>query len=175
MDQSRSNHTSSSTTFRGTTFRGNNGDSAHSNNNQYNNFTTLDNDYNSHQGSAHDQQQQGISSFSAGNDAQYTHQPQNIGATDGKLDFSSPTAGVARKPMLDDSIFPTWKDDSADAELESPDEMQKKDPLAAQIWRFYSKQKKQLPRQERMENLTWRMMAMSMRKKKEEETARYVS
>ena len=169
MNQSRSTRTSSSTAF-----HGNNGASAHSNNNPYNSFTILVNDYNSHQGSAHDQQQQGNSSFTADNDAQYIHQSQNIGATDGKLDFSSPAVGVAKKPMLDDSIFPTWKDDSVDAELESPDEMQKKDPLAAQIWRFYSKQKKQLPRQERMENLTWRMMAMNLRKKKEEETARYV-
>ena len=53
--------------------------------------------------------------------------------------------------------------------------MQKKDPLAAQIWRMYSKTKKQLPHAERMENLSWRMMAMTLRKKKQEEAARYVS
>jgi GATA-binding protein len=76
--------------------------------------------------------------------------------------------------LLRDSIFPTWKDDAAGEELDSPDEMQKKDPLATQIWRLYSKTKKQLPNQERMENLTWRMMAMSLRKRKQEEAARYV-
>ena len=89
-----------------------------------------------------------------------------------KLDFS--TANSARKELLRESFFPTWKDDAAGAELDSPDEMQKKDPLATQIWRLYSKTKKQLPNQERMENLTWRMMAMSLRKRKQEEAARYV-
>jgi GATA-binding protein len=90
-----------------------------------------------------------------------------------KLDFSAGSS--ARKELLRESFFPTWKDDSAGDELDSPDEMQKKDPLATQIWRLYSKTKKQLPNQERMENLTWRMMAMSLRKRKQEEAARYVS
>lgn len=81
-----------------------------------------------------------------------------------------------RKQLLGDSIFPTWKDDAAEDEVDNPDEMQRKDPLATQIWRLYSKTKKQLPNQERMENLTWRMMAMSLRKQKQEqaEAERYV-
>ncbi|KAL3418809.1 GATA zinc finger [Phlyctema vagabunda] len=87
-----------------------------------------------------------------------------------KLDISN--ASSARKDLLRESFFPTWKDDTAGEELDSPDEMQKKDPLATQIWRLYSKTKKQLPNQERMENLTWRMMAMSLRKRKQEEAAR---
>lgn len=89
------------------------------------------------------------------------------------LDSSS--ASSARKDLLRENFFPSWKDDShnnAEEEVESPDEMQKKDPLATQIWRLYSKTKKQLPNQERMENLTWRMMAMSLRKHKKEEAAR---
>ncbi|KFY44433.1 hypothetical protein V494_01479, partial [Pseudogymnoascus sp. VKM F-4513 (FW-928)] len=74
--------------------------------------------------------------------------------------------------MLRETIFPTWKDGaSGAAELDSPDEMQRRDPLATQIWRLYSKTKKQLPNQERMENLTWRMMAMSLRKRRQEEEA----
>ena len=89
-----------------------------------------------------------------------------------KLDFSS--ADSARKDLLREAFFPTWKDDTAGEELDSPDEMQKKDPLATQIWRLYSKTKKQLPNQERMENLTWRMMAMSLRKRRQEEAARFV-
>ncbi|KAF8864692.1 hypothetical protein BDZ45DRAFT_19746 [Acephala macrosclerotiorum] len=88
----------------------------------------------------------------------------------GKLDFSA--GNSARKELLRETIFPTWKDDAAGEELDSPDEMQRKDPLATQIWRLYSKTKKQLPNQERMENLTWRMMAMSLRKRKQEEAAR---
>jgi GATA-binding protein len=95
------------------------------------------------------------------------------GASDlDKLDFSA--ANSARKELLRESFFPTWKDDATSEELDSPDEMQKKDPLATQIWRLYSKTKKQLPNQERMENLTWRMMAMSLRKRKQEEAARCV-
>ncbi|KAH8597817.1 hypothetical protein B0O99DRAFT_592371 [Bisporella sp. PMI_857] len=87
-----------------------------------------------------------------------------------KLDNSEEIS--ARKELLRESFFPTWKDDAAGEELDSPDEMQRKDPLATQIWRLYSKTKKQLPNQERMENLTWRMMAMSLRKRKQEQAAR---
>lgn len=43
--------------------------------------------------------------------------------------------------------------------------MQRKDPLATQIWKLYSKTKTQLPNAERMENLTWRMMSMNLRRK----------
>jgi hypothetical protein len=50
-----------------------------------------------------------------------------------------------------------------------PTEMQKNDPLFTQIWRLYSKTKERLPNHERMENLTWRMMAMSLRKRRQEE------
>jgi GATA-binding protein len=85
------------------------------------------------------------------------------------LDLSA--GNSARKELLRESFFPTWKDDAADGELDSPDEMQKKDPLATQIWRLYSKTKKQLPNSERMENLTWRMMAMNLRKHREQEAA----
>lgn len=48
--------------------------------------------------------------------------------------------------------------------------MQKKDPLGIQIWRLYSKAKNQLPNQERMDNLSWRMMSMNL--KREQERAR---
>lgn len=89
-----------------------------------------------------------------------------------KLDLSA--ANSARKELLREPFFPAWKDDTAGEELDSPDEMRKKDPLATQIWRLYSKTKNQLPNQERMENLTWRMMAMSLRKRRQEEAARYV-
>jgi GATA-binding protein len=112
-----------------------------------------------------------------------TSRPPHLGATDSttevasasdvdKLDFEA--AISARKELLRESFFPRWKNDAAGEELDSPDEMQKKDPLATQIWRLYSKTKKQLPNQERMENLTWRMMAMNLRKRKQEEAARYV-
>ncbi|KAK9352851.1 hypothetical protein V1523DRAFT_397081 [Lipomyces doorenjongii] len=49
------------------------------------------------------------------------------------------------------------------------EELCKDDPLATKIWRLYSKAKSSLPNQERMENLTWRMMAMSLRKKERQQ------
>lgn len=62
------------------------------------------------------------------------------------------------------------EDDDVDQNLD-PDEMTKKDPLATQVWKMYAKQRSQLPNGARMENLTWRMMAMTLRKKKEHEAA----
>ncbi|KAL9602030.1 MAG: hypothetical protein Q9219_002139 [cf. Caloplaca sp. 3 TL-2023] len=76
-----------------------------------------------------------------------------------------------RKNVLRDAVFPDWRDDATSADLGHPDEMQKKDPLGTQIWKLYSKTKSQLPNQERMENLTWRMMAVSL-KRREQERAR---
>ncbi|CAE6369262.1 unnamed protein product [Rhizoctonia solani] len=38
-------------------------------------------------------------------------------------------------------------------------------PLATQVWKMYAKTKASLPHQQRMENLTWRMMAMALKKK----------
>ena len=55
-----------------------------------------------------------------------------------------------------------------------PDELQKKDPLGTQIWKLYTRQKAQLPNQERMENLTWRMMAVNLRREREQAQSRYV-
>lgn len=57
--------------------------------------------------------------------------------------------------------------------MDSPEEMQKMDPLGIQIWKLYSKTKSQLPNKERMDNLSWRMMSMSL-KLKEQERARSV-
>jgi GATA-binding protein, other eukaryote len=94
------------------------------------------------------------------------------GATNAKLDLS-PTDAIARNELLRGSFFPDWKDDSSsNADIDSPREMQKKDPLATQIWKLYSRTKNQLPNQERMENLTWRMMALTLKRK--QEAARFV-
>jgi GATA-binding protein len=119
-----------------------------------------------------DQQQQGQRQSALISQYDFGESGDDFGTED-KLDFSG-VEGVARKELLRESFFPTWKDDAVGADFDSPDEMQKKDPLATQIWRLYSKTKKQLPNQERMENLTWRMMAMNLRKRKQEEASRYV-
>lgn len=87
-----------------------------------------------------------------------------LSTLEGKLDLS-PTDTAARKGLLRDSVFNEWKDDATDLEAESPEEMQKKDPLGTQIWKLYHKQKGQLPNSERLENLTWRMMSMNLRRK----------
>lgn len=86
---------------------------------------------------------------------------------DDKLDFSLHD-GIANGGLLRESVFPDWQDGGPS---DTADEMQRKDPLATQIWKLYTRTKSQLPNQERMENLTWRMMAMSL-KRKEREQAR---
>lgn len=88
-------------------------------------------------------------------------------ATDTKLD--SPRSTVAQKGLLRDSVFEHWKDDSASMDTDSPEEMQKKDPLGTQIWKLYHKTRGQLPNSERLENLTWRMMSMNLRKRQMEQ------
>ncbi|KAK1145858.1 Sodium- and chloride-dependent GABA transporter 1 [Aspergillus melleus] len=71
--------------------------------------------------------------------------------------------------VLQDSLFPEWSTGAPPrVGIDGPDEMQRQDPLATQIWKLYSRTKAQLPNQERMENLTWRMMAMSLKRKEQE-------
>ncbi|KAI5804914.1 major nitrogen regulator element [Geopyxis carbonaria] len=70
----------------------------------------------------------------------------------------------ARRELLSGSFDPLGGPPPAPEE--SPEDMQKKDPLATQVWKLYSKQKGTLPNAERMENLTWRMMALTMRKER---------
>lgn len=86
-----------------------------------------------------------------------------------RLDLS-PTERDARKGLLRDTFFDHFRDDSASSvaarsELETPEEMQKNDPLGTQIWKLYHKTKGQLPNSERLENLSWRMMSMNLRRK----------
>lgn len=49
------------------------------------------------------------------------------------------------------------------------EQLAKEDPLATQVWKMYARTKATLPHAQRMENLTWRMMALALKKKKEEE------
>jgi GATA-binding protein len=79
------------------------------------------------------------------------------------------TYRLATDELLGSALFPSFRDaDNADKSLE---QMQHDDPLATQVWKFFSKTKQQLPNQHRLENLTWRMMALHMRQK-EQESAR---
>ncbi|KAF2149620.1 hypothetical protein K461DRAFT_231310 [Myriangium duriaei CBS 260.36] len=77
-----------------------------------------------------------------------------------KLD--SPSSGSARRMLRDHEPFFATDETTTDDDIR---EMQKEDPLGTQIWRLYSKNRAQLPNAERMENLTWRMMSMNLRRK----------
>ncbi|KAK5115092.1 hypothetical protein LTR62_001789 [Meristemomyces frigidus] len=88
-----------------------------------------------------------------------------LSTLEGRLE-ASPDAVAARKGLLRESFMEGWKDDaSTSVELESPEEMQKNDPLGTQIWKLYHKTRGQLPNSERLENLSWRMMSMNLRRK----------
>ncbi|ROT37560.1 hypothetical protein SODALDRAFT_279799 [Sodiomyces alkalinus F11] len=54
------------------------------------------------------------------------------------------------------------------------DQIRREDPLVTQMWKFFHRTKQSLPNQERMENLSWRLMAIDLRKmrtQQEEEMA----
>ena len=89
--------------------------------------------------------------------------PMDFAVPEGAMEVSS-TQDSARRGMLQDAIFPAFGNDAGTPSAESPEQMQKNDPLGTQIWKLYSRAKMQLPNAERMENLTWRMMAMNMRR-----------
>lgn len=54
---------------------------------------------------------------------------------------------------------------------DSAEALAKKDPIAAQVWRMFNKAKHSLPNGARMENLTWRLMSMTLKKRREETAA----
>lgn len=87
-----------------------------------------------------------------------------LSTLESKLDMS-PNEATARKGLLRESFFEQWKDDSTADDTGNPEEMQQKDPLGTQIWKLYSRTKGQLPNSERLENLSWRMMSMNLRRK----------
>lgn len=68
--------------------------------------------------------------------------------------------------FLSDSLFPPCQKAEPISEENDSSDTVKKDPLASQVWRMYTKAKDTLPNGSRMENLTWRMMAMTLTKKK---------
>lgn len=76
----------------------------------------------------------------------------------------SPTA---QTKVLGSTLF-SGLENAEDGVPRSLEEMQDTDPLLMQIWKFFSKTKQSLPHQERLENLSWRMMPLKMRKQKQE-------
>jgi GATA-binding protein len=55
------------------------------------------------------------------------------------------------------------------------DQLAKNDPLTTQVWKMYSRTRAMLPHAQRMENLSWRMMALALKKKKEDDDAKATS
>lgn len=78
----------------------------------------------------------------------------------------SPDDDVVNRPspdgLLGDALFPSLQSAALDSP-DSLDQLRRDDPLATQVWKFFKSTKQQLPNQQRMENLTWRMMALGMR------------
>lgn len=54
-------------------------------------------------------------------------------------------------------------------EADDPETLAREDPLATQVWKMYARNKAALPHAHRMENLTWRMMSLALKKRKDEE------
>ncbi|KAK3903449.1 hypothetical protein C8A05DRAFT_14587 [Staphylotrichum tortipilum] len=79
---------------------------------------------------------------------------------DFRLDNHPLTHGPAhhQNDLLRAGAFPPFQQQTAARQAQTVDEMQRQDPLALQIWKFYARTKQLLPAQERMENLSWRMM-----------------
>ncbi|RMZ79014.1 hypothetical protein DV737_g3648, partial [Chaetothyriales sp. CBS 132003] len=96
--------------------------------------------------------------------------PHNDSGLASTLDFPEPE-DLASNDLLRDAVFPAWQDDAGGSSIDSPEEMQRKDPLGTQIWKLYSRTKSRLPNQERMENLTWRMMAMNLKRREQMQLA----
>lgn len=102
--------------------------------------------------------------------------PGNLCANLEDLGLGLPTAhgaAAASNPndLLRSSAFPPFQEREAAAN-QTPEELQKQDPLGTQVWRLFNKMKQQMPNQERMENFTWRMMHVNLRKSQQEEAAR---
>lgn len=76
---------------------------------------------------------------------------------------SSTTITTRMADLVACSLFPDKSDQSADNTGQTNTE-RKKDPLSTQVWRMYTKAKDNLPNGSRLENLTWRMMAMTLKK-----------
>ncbi|CAG8507224.1 2913_t:CDS:2 [Cetraspora pellucida] len=70
--------------------------------------------------------------------------------------------------LLEQALFPPKKSCCVDNN-EDKDDDSKKDPLGASVWRLYTKAKDALPNGIRAENITWRMMYLALKKKKNSE------
>lgn len=92
-----------------------------------------------------------------------------------KLDISPEHTQVQSK-LLHEAYFTDWRSDAPAADPDDSDDMQKDDPFTiAKLWKHYNKSKSRVASQERMENLSWRMMSMTLKQQRERDQARYAS
>lgn len=101
-------------------------------------------------------------------DGSAAHQARGLNAAASEL---TQAVAVANNKLLGSALFPSLDNAGADSSV-SIDQLHRDDPLAAQVWKFYTKTKLQLPNQQRLENFTWRWMALNMRKQKQDDEAR---
>lgn len=95
------------------------------------------------------------------------------GLHDARLDQPLTHGGVHQN-LLRTAAFQPFQQ-SAAREAQNLDDMQRQDPLATQVWKFYARTKQFLPAQERMENLTWRMMHVKLQSARALSALKYVS
>ena len=93
---------------------------------------------------------------------------------DNFLSSRAPPSAVASPvplPSFPASRRPSHGDvgESGFPEVQSPDEMAKKDPLASQVLKIYARDKGTMPNGARMENLTWRLMHLTLKQTQEKE------
>lgn len=81
------------------------------------------------------------------------------------------SASSSKNNILNAALFDGFQKVEASSSDKDNDfeKMQSEDPLAAQIWKFFTKTKQELPNQQRMENLTWRMMALNLRRRQQQQ------
>lgn len=87
---------------------------------------------------------------------------------DDHVALTNGSASPSKEDVLGSALFPSLETAAAGSSG-SLEQMQSDDPLAAQIWKFFVRTKQQLPNQQRMENLTWRMMALNLRKRRQQQ------
>nr|AGT18049.1 AreA-AC [Hapsidospora chrysogena] len=114
-------------------------------------------------------QSHGAPHRSQGND-EIPSRPRDPNADD------SATIAATTSKLLGPALFDMMRNANSDnGQNQSIEQMQQDDPLATQVWKLFARTKQQLPNQDRMENLTWRIMAVSMRKHRQQMQMRSVS
>ena len=89
-----------------------------------------------------------------------------------RLDISS-TYDSVQDRLNQFEAFPSGKHGRG-SHFNDIQEMQREDPLAIQVWKFYARTKLLLPDQQRMENLSWRMMHGTLIRRRHEQLSKYV-